>query len=48
MLHGVSPDMNRIQLRYIEGIINCCGVEKKISTKCTHKNEPKLYQFFHV
>ena len=46
MLHGVSPDMKQIQLRYIEGIINCCGVEKKISTKCTHKKRTKMVSIF--
>ena len=41
MLHSVSPEMNRIQLKYIEGIINCLRV-KKISTKCTHQKRTIL------
>ena len=46
MLHGVSPDMKQIQLRYIEGIINCCGVEKDFNKMYTPKTNQNGINFF--
>ena len=48
MLHSVSPDINRIQLKYIEGIINCLRVRKDFNKMYTPKMNHIGINYFHV